>query len=352
MSLWLEILQHAAAGNTSEAERLLNFELPLTLRTPEINREGAWQYRGPLPSRVRVFITTLSDSERGMATSRAEDLVDYIADLISAKVRRTVRLLEYCVQYPQQSISEIAEQFTGWDGMKRSVTERKVWITKHLLSMSAAGLPAPSFIADEIKEDATTKDDLYGYNELALVNQWKVDLSWADFKARQEIDRSYVCIEDSDSEEGANVGDESFDYGAITTAQVVLNLSTPATSELTVDLVQLGRELTSELLELLESFTTKKPSDGYRPIARHNVWWKIVLRYVGVPFQLDECDPFCKADEELAGYISKNYLDVTKPNRLNILRRRTRLQEKSFDHTQSTLMRWANIDCSISSEKE
>ena len=341
MSLWLEILQDVAVSDSSQAERLLNFELPLILRTPEIRREGGWHYRGPLPRRVRIFIASLPDGEQGMATSRSEDFVDYIADLIVAKVRRTARLLEYCLKYSEQSIADIAEQFTGWDGMKRSVPDRQTWIKKHLLSMSAAGIPLPTGIKEEIESDAATADDLYGYHELALVNQWKVDLSWKDFKSQEEIDRSYLCIADSDSEEDGGVADETFDYGGLTGAQVVLNLSVPATGELDVDLNKLGKNLTSELLELLESFNSQKPSDGYCPIAWHNVWWNIVSRYAGVPFNLAERDPFCSVDRELADYIAGNYPEVMKPHRLNILRRRTRLQEKCFDHAQSVLLAWS-----------
>lgn len=342
MSLWLEILQAVAAGNSSEAERLLNFELPLMLRTPEIRRQGGWNYRGPLPRRVRIYIASLPDGERGMATSRSEDFIDYIADLIVAKVRRTVRLLEYCLKYPEQSIPDIAEQFTGWDGMKRSIPERQMWIKKHLLSMSAAGIELPAAITDEAKAEAPIDDDLYGYHELALVNQWKVDLSWKDFKSQEELDRSYLCIADSDSEEDGGVADETFDYGALTAAQVVLNLSVPATGELEVDLNKIGKDLTLELLELLESFNAQKPSEGYCPIAWHNVWWNIVSRYAGVPFNLAERDPFCSVDRELADHIAGNYPEVMKPNRLNILRRRTRLQEKCFDHAQSVLLAWGN----------
>jgi len=352
MSLWLEILQQTAAGNTSEARGMLDFELPLILRTPEINREGLWQYGGPLPRRVRNFIESLPDAERGMAVSRVEDFVDYIADLVLAQVRRTVSLLEHCVKYPEHSIADMAEGFTGWDGMKRNVNDRKSWIRKHLLSMLAADISLPSQIADELKGVASDDNKLYGYHEIALLNKWQLDLSWSDFKSREEIGRSYLCVEDSGSDEDGGVGDEGFDYGAPTAAQVVLNLSTPATSEFAIDAIRLGRELTCDLLQVLESFTVNKPTDGYLPIARHNVWWKIVLRYAALPFKLGERDPFCTADIELARHISESYPDVIKPSRLNIFRRRTRFEEKCLSHSQSILMNWAKTNFSDSQKKE
>jgi hypothetical protein len=77
-------------GNSSEAHRLLNFELLLLLRSPGPKRGGDWQYTGPVPRIVRIFIANLPEVDRGMAKSRAEDFVDYVCDLILAKVRRTV----------------------------------------------------------------------------------------------------------------------------------------------------------------------------------------------------------------------------------------------------------------------
>src|SRR2546423_98942 len=151
MSLWLEILKLVAVGDLAEAERMLNFELPLLLRTPEVRSEGGWHYRGPVARRVRIYFGGLPDGERGMAASRSEDFVDYIADLILAKVRRTIKLLEYCLRHPEQSIDEIGEQFTGWDGMKRSLPDRQSWVKKQLASMAAADIPLPSKVAGEIK---------------------------------------------------------------------------------------------------------------------------------------------------------------------------------------------------------
>src|SRR5215207_9198719 len=103
MSLWLDILNHAASGNREEAHRLLNFDLPLALRYPEARARGDWQYQGPVAKAVRLFVATQPDAERGMVASRAEDLVDYITDLIVAKARRTLTLIELCCAAPDSS---------------------------------------------------------------------------------------------------------------------------------------------------------------------------------------------------------------------------------------------------------
>ncbi|MDX6578373.1 MAG: hypothetical protein QOE96_4326, partial [Blastocatellia bacterium] len=140
MSLWLDILGHAAVGNAAEAYRLLNFELLALLRSPEVSHTGEWRYIGPVPKMVRIFVASLPEADRGMAKSRAEDFVDYVCDLIIAKVRRTVSLVEFCRVHPDLSSEQIAEGFTGWDGLKLGVRDRELWVQKHLRSMSALGI--------------------------------------------------------------------------------------------------------------------------------------------------------------------------------------------------------------------
>ncbi len=328
-------------GNSSEAHRLLNFELLLLLRSPGPKRGGDWQYTGPVPRIVRIFIANLPEADRGMAKSRAEDFVDYVCDLILAKVRRTVSLVEFCRELPNLSFEQIAEAFTGWDGLKLGIRDRELWVKKHLRSMSALGIDLRSIATETTNIDPSNADDLYGYHELALVNKWRADLSWKDFKSQEEIDSSYLSVTDSDSEDDPGVAEEAFDYGSLSAARVVLNLSPVPNVELSVDLNRIGERLTSDLLELLETFHAEKPSDGYFPIAWHNVWWAISSKYEAVPFELSERDPFCEVDRTLAEYIDRTYPDVIKPSRLNIFRRRTRFQDRCLERAQSVLIAWS-----------
>jgi hypothetical protein len=341
VSLWLDILGHAVVGNTAEAYRLLNFELPVLLRSPEVSHTGEWRYIGPVPKMVRIFFASLPEADRGMAKSRAEDFVDYVCDLILAKVRRTVSLVEFCRMNPDLSADQIAEGFIGWDGLKLGVRDRELWVQKHLRSMSALSINLRPRVMETIEPVTTNVDDLYGYHELALVNKWRADLSWKDFKAQEEIDSSYLSVTGSDAEDEPGVAEESFDYGALSTARVVLNLSPVPNGELSVDLNRIGERLTSDLLELLENFHAEKPSDGYLPIAWHNVWWTITSKYEEVPFDLSERDPFCEVDRALAEYIDRTYPDVIKPSRLNIFRRRTRFQDTCLERAQSVLIAWS-----------
>jgi hypothetical protein len=339
MSLWLDILNHAASGNREDAYRLLNFELPLALRHPEAKTRGGWQYQGPVAKAVRLFVATQPDAERGMVASRAEDLVDYITDLIVAKVRRTLTLVELCCASPDLSLVEIAESFTGWDGLKLGADDRRAWVAENLRSMNELGIPLPTVkaIAEAKEHIAEAK---YGYDERALVKAWKVALSWKDFKEQQEIDSSYLCITDPDSEE-ESPANEGFDYGSITVARVVLNLEGPPAGETLVDLNRMGASLSGDLRDMLEHLHAEKPTDGYHPIAWHNVWWNIVSKYEGLPLILEVRDPLCDVDHVLAAHIAENYTDVVKPNRLNIQRRRTRLNDSCVEIIELVLLNWS-----------
>jgi hypothetical protein len=191
MSLWLEILKHVSMGDSLEAYRLLNFELPQVLRLSEVKRAGDWRYTGPVPKKVRIFIASLAEADRGMAKSRADDFVDYITDLIMAKVRRIVSLVEFCREDPKLSIEEIAEGFTGWDGLKKGKHDRAGWIRRHLRSISVAGIKIASVATEEACTGPTNEDENYGYHELALVNRWRAELSWKDFKESEEWEKKY-----------------------------------------------------------------------------------------------------------------------------------------------------------------
>jgi hypothetical protein len=341
MSLWLEILKNVSLGDSAEAYRLLNFELPLALRVPEVKGRSEWRYTGPVPKLVRIFFASLPERDRGRAKSRSDDFIDYITDLVMAKVGRAVSLAEFAREFQKLTIKEIAERFTGWNGLKLGDENRVKWVHKHLRSMAAAGIEIASVATVEACAGQPNEGENYGYHELALVNKWRADLSWKDFKAQEELDSSYVSITDSGLEEDTNVSDEAFDYGAITAARVVINLSATPSSELTVDLNRIGEKLTEDLLLLLETFHADKPSDGYFPIAWHNVWWTLVSSYEALSLDLSERDPCCDVDRTLADYISKTYATVIKPSRLNIFRRRTRFQDRCVEQIQSTLTSWS-----------
>lgn len=327
MSLWLDILQHCASGDINAARRILQGDLLLLLRRPEALPHGGWRYVGPIPKTVRIFVSSLSDDNRGMLLSREEDFIDYITDLIIASVRRTMSLVDFCHQNPSLSLEEIAKQFDGWDGLKRGTEQKIDWVTKHIISMLKASITLPNPVTSDAKESDNSRIEPYGYQELALVKSWQVERSWEDFKRQQELDSTHLCLFDEDREEEGRVADEGVDYGGVSIARVVLQLEGEDHS-FTLDLRMLGKKLSGELPSILENLHEGKPAFGYRPIAWHNVWWYLLSTYESIPMQLEVCEPLCEVDQTLANLLAKIYPEVVKPSRLNIFRRRTKLQDQ------------------------
>ncbi len=343
MSLWLQILELAAAGASSEAHRLLT-ELPFVLRYPEVVPDCGTEYKGPIVNAVRAIIPKLTETDRGIAESRFEDFVDYVIDLIQASVLRTLSLVEFCIVNPDVSLEQMGEKFASWDGLKRGSLDRQRWIAKHLCSMVAAGVRLPKTIVDLTQVRLEKLGDLYGYSEIALVKGWDLGRSWKDFKSNEELGGSYVCI-DNESAGEASVGDEKADYGGIATANIILALSTPSDSEFLVDVDQMGKTLTADLSDLLKKFNAEKPTDGYSPIAWHSVWWYMITEYEAVPLALDSRDPECQVARELAEYIREHYPEVLSPSRVTILRRRSKFQSECINRAHSLLMDWAQSRC-------
>lgn len=336
MSLWLDILQCCVSGDTKAARRMLHGDMALLLRRPEALPQGGWQYVGPAPKIVRVFASSLPDDSRGMLLSREEDFIDYITDLIMASVKRTMSLVEFCHQHPSLSLEEIAKQFDGWDGLKRGTEQKFDWVAKHITSMLKANIPLPDSIVRGAKERETPNIEPYGYQELALVKSWQVERSWEDFKRQQELDSTHLCLFDEAEEEESSAADEGFDYGGVSVARVVLELEGEDDS-FTLDLRMLGEKLTGELPSILEKLREGKPAFGYRPIAWHNVWWYLLSRYESIPMRLEVREPLCEVDQSLADLLMKTYPEVVKPSRLNIFRRRTKLQDQCTAHIHEAL---------------
>ena len=94
-----------------------------------------------------------------------------------------------------------------------------------------------------------------------------------------------------------------------------------------IDINALASKLNVDLTKVMESLHSSKPKDGYRPIAWHNVWWDITEKYDGLPLSLELRDPACQTDQKLADHLLVNYPDVKKVNRMNLQRRRTRLNQ-------------------------
>lgn len=340
MSLWTNILELGARGEAQRAREVLLFELPVTLRDVEFSAGGEWRYKGVLPQVVGKFIGKLPDSDRGMAASRADDLVDYVIDKLVASVERSLLLVEFCCTHPDMTIDQIVQAFPGWGGYKRNEEEKRKYVVNLLRSMIHVGIPLPAAIKETLGDEGEAK---FEFNEIALARGWHVDRSWNDFKEDQEIDFDYRCIDESDEEE-PGVHAEAIDLGLISMSKVILNLTKRIDKETELDFQRFGEELGPELTALMESMHGRKPADGYRPIAWHNVFWKIWLQYKGLYLSLDMRDPHCDVDHKLADYIAEVYTDVSKPNRLNIARRRKTLYDACDAKISARLKSWAGLN--------
>ena len=105
-----------------------------------------------------------------------------------------------------------------------------------------------------------------------------------------------------------------------------MNLACPDEEfELKMDLRLLGESLGPELTSLMESMHAAKPTDGYRPIAWHNVFWRVTDDYDWLAVLLEVKEPHQETDQALADHLAANYHDVAGVSRPSIYRRRKRL---------------------------
>jgi hypothetical protein len=332
VGIWINILKLGAEGYDIAARELLEFELPLALRQHSTSSTGLG-YTGPLASVVSRFISTLPESERDMARSRADDLVSYVLVAILAQVRRSLLLVEFCHAHPDLTLEQIAECFTGWEGLKRSARDRLEMVANYIGSMIAAEIPLPPSIVASLGSEGEAK---WEFNEAALASKWDTAKSWLDLKRRQELDCHYKTIDDSSTDSDPEAHSEGLDFGLISMAEVALSVPGRAADYLTsIDFRSVGRQLGPEITETLGRLHDGRPTDGYRPIAWHNVIWNLLDDYSPLEMELRTLNPEIKGDQALADHISANYLDVLAPNRLKIQRRRGSLnkacREKIFD---------------------
>lgn len=294
--------------------RLALCEFPLTAQA------GA-PYRGLLPLAVKRFRAKLPEHERSLVQSLEQEFVDYLLDDVLEGVAKPLQLIELCQAYPNATLSELVELFPWEDGLKRSHEWKEDWVADHLRSMVAAGIPLPETIITTLGKHGTP---MYEFNEVAYaVAPERLKRSWNDFKRRQGYDAQISTIADEGA--GAGIADEGVDYGLVPMAEVVLGEITTQGLELEIDLQLLGRRLSDDLTELLEEMHTAKPSDGFRPVAWHNVFWNLISEYVRLRLSLTTRDPLLETDRELSDHIKIHYPEVKSVSRPAILRRRQSL---------------------------
>ena len=312
----------AAEGDSQGARALLAEDLPVALREPVFGNRS-FEYRGPLPKAVARFVSGLPDRERSLARSVADELTDYIVDDVIAVVERTLVLVELCVRQRTIRLDELVEVLPWAPGMKLGEDWKRQRVIDELRSMIELGVPLPEHVSDLLAGEGKPR---FEFNEIAFAcSPRRLKLSWQDFKRDQQLDDRFVCV--LASEEDSSTAAESFDYGSITMARVVLGASTTADLELRTDLRLLGSTLGPEISAISELMHSAKPSDGYRPIGWHNVFWVICSDYEALQLALKMLDPFCSTDQKLADWVADNYREVVGTSRPVILRRRKALHD-------------------------
>ena len=335
MGVWLDTLTLGATGQALVARQKLALDLPLALRSFVASSKGRREYRGELPRAVRQFIHSLSDeSERALLTSLACEFVDTIVDDVISGVEQSLLLVELCLAQAPTSLDDLNDNFPWEPGLKRSKEWKRKHIADLLRSMIAAGVPLPGAVGAALSSEG---EPCFAFNEIAFaVAPKRLEWSWSDFKKQQGYGREFLCITEAGDEAGASA--EGVDYGTIPVATVVLQQVTAQDRELEIDLHILGTTLSQELTALLEELHRHKPSDGYRPVAWHNVFWNLTSEYERLRLAIETREPFHDTDQTLATHIAVNYPEVTSTSRPVIVRRRQQLYAECVQKIQTRFL--------------
>jgi hypothetical protein len=323
MGVWIDILQLGAAGKSAEARAKLSLDLPAALRDVNVFMAGPQSYQGPLPKAVRHFAASLPPSERSLLQTYECDLVDHILDDVMAEAERTLFLVELCRTQPEITLMDLVALFPWAAGLNRNEQWKQQRMARYLKSLTAIGIALPA----QLVANVAVENSLFEFHEIKFaVAQKRLEYSWKDFKEDHEQGSAFLCIDDS--EESTDSYAESSDYGSIRMAEVVLKMARPENDfDLQMDLRLAGEALGPELTTLMEQLHSAKPTDGYRPIAWHNVFWRVTEKYDWLALLLVVKEPQQETDQALAEHLAASYPDVVGVSRPTILRRRTRLDE-------------------------
>src|SRR5262245_54060397 len=321
MSLWIDILALGAQDRSSEARALLALDLPLSLRELPETARGGREYRGVLPQAVRRFSFKLPEAERSLLRSLETEFVDYLLDDVIAGVEEPLNLIELCLIRPEASLAELVDLFPWREGLKRSVAWKESRLADHLRSLLAAGILLPPKIVEMLAERGSTD---FKYDERAYAaTPRRLERSWKDFKEKQEYGFEFLGI--GEDEAGDGVAGESADYGVISMTELAMRAWRAKDLEMELDLQLLGRSLSDDLTGIMEEIHAENPSDGYRPVAWHNIFWELITEYERMRLSLETRDPYSETDQKLADHIKNHYPEVKSVSRPMILRRRKKL---------------------------
>lgn len=315
MSLWIEALKAAGRGDFDQARNLLN-EIVIALRYPRTPRTDAdCSYDGPVAKAVLNAIRGFVDKEdRVLAQNNAEELIDFIVELICRKIERTIGLVEYCDANPDEGLEAVTHGFEGLRQLKRTTAQKQAFVTLRLRSMLAVGVEFcfESLAINEAAVSEVGNEKLLGFDERNLVKSLKINEKWIDFRQREKLTFRHESFDLNRHDIAA----ETSDFGGVSSRFAGYE------PERGREFVQLTNEIAKRLNETLDEIHSRKKELGFKQIAIHRLWWEYDRdQYLGL-----ECtEPECKTDEILASHIVETYPEIRNMNRLIAHRRRTKL---------------------------
>lgn len=317
MSLWLDALKAAGRGQSDRARELLN-EIIITLRYPKQGRSNDdCAYDGPVAKAVLHAINGFTDKEdRQLAQNNAEELIDYVVELIERKIERTIELVEYCLTYPEKGLEAVTDDFEGLRALKRKPEDLREFVRLRLESMIAAGVEfaVESLAVSQATVSGAENTKLLGFDERNFIRSLKINEKWIDFRQRERLTykhESYDLLYDNFAAETSDFGDISDKFANFSVGR-------------DLEFAELTQQISKKLNEILDELHNDRPLLGFGPIAWHRVWWEYDRdQYLGL-----KClNPECVTDENLAVHIGDKYIEVLKMNRLITQRRRTKLED-------------------------
>lgn len=335
MSIWIDILKSAVAGDTERASMLLHQQLPLSLRSFVYGTDGE-RYAGPLPKAVRWFIKGLEEPERTLAASYKDEFVDFIVDSVVDQVEQSLIFVVACTSREFDSLADLAAVYPWNAGLKRDQAWKMERVADLICSMQRQDIFLPPGILKLAEPSGREK---FQFSEIAAaISAKRLWLSWGDFHdlINQEVGHLSLVDEESQDDGAEN---EGMDFGVVTIAKVMLHTGYGIEPELMVDLMDLGAAISRDLNTLLQQFHETKPKDGYPPVAWHHVFWNVSSDYEGLCLTIEMRTPFIEKDEELGKFVSLQYPEVVSTSRPVILRRRKALSEACADTIQCHLNR-------------
>ena len=260
MAFWLEALKAAGRGDSVMASDLLD-HLILVLRYPRHRSEdGDCAYDGPVAKAALHALNSFGKEEdRLLAQNRADDLIDYIVELLEKKIRRTTALVEYCVSNPDKDVDDIISGFDGLRGLKRTQEQLREFVVTRLWSMVKSGVEfsVDSAAVREVTDVEFADKKILGFDERSLIKSLPINDKWTDFKRRERLSYNHESF-DMINEKAAS---ESSDFGSLSDKFSDFSFG------LDVEFEQLSRQIYTKLNETLYDLHNKKVELGFWPIA-------------------------------------------------------------------------------------